>query len=236
MAFHADVLYSTINGCYYVRLIDNIMDGHEPDNATLLPAAAFFRTQFQLTYQRHFERDHVFWDVFSREWLRSSEAIMREAGLSRIGLRAFRRIAAQKFCGIRIPIAAVCLRNRRPDAIRPWWQFCDALARLTQMMDDVFDWHTDLSHNHRSTYFLCEAARRKCHNESVTGWILREGFHWGVAAVRDRLAEAKPLCRALRSPELERYLRRREALLLTKQKALRPGLESLAALASLFPA
>src|SRR5689334_12593797 len=74
-AFHADLLYSTINGYYYIRLIDNLMDGHPPGDATLLPAAAFFHTQFQLGYQRHFEHGHPFWQIFAREWFRSADMI-----------------------------------------------------------------------------------------------------------------------------------------------------------------
>lgn len=232
---HGDVVYSTINACYYVRLIDNIMDGHRPGDATLLPAAAFFHMQFQLTYQRHFRGDHPFWEVFSREWVLSSEAIAREATISSMSQTTFRRLAAEKFRAIKIPIAAVCLCMRRPDLLHPWWAFCDALSRFAQMADDVFDWRTDLSRD-SATYFLSEGYRRKGPSESVTAWIIREGFHWGVAGARRRLASVKARSRALRSPEVERYVSRRETLLLVEQERLRQGLAHLAGLAPLLPA
>lgn len=234
-AFHADLVYSSINGYYYVRLIDSVMDGHGPGDATLLPATAFFHLQFQGAYQRHFEPDHPFWKVFVSESLHASETIVREAALTHVGLREFVQIAAQKTCGMRIPIAAVCFHGRKPKLIRPWWAMCDALGRFAQMLDDVFDWHTDLAANRLTTYFLSEAALRKRRGESITAWIVREGFQWGVAEIHDLLTDVKAHGRTLRSPELVSYLTRQEALLRAEEQGVRAGLASLATLAPLLP-
>lgn len=234
--FQADLVYSTINGYYCIRLIDNVMDRHPPGDAALLPAAGFFHLHFQRPYQRYFPFHHPFGTLFAAESSRFSDTIAREARLRRVGRRAFLTIAAHKVSPMRIPIAAVCFRNGRRDLIRPWWALCDTLGRFAQMMDDVFDWHVDLADRGATTYFLCEAAGRKRWNESIEAWILRDGFHWGVAAVRRRLAEVRARSRALGSSELERYLARREGELLAEQEALREGLRDLAALEPLMGA
>src|SRR5690242_8264139 len=52
--FHADLDYSSINGYYLIRLIDNVMDGDGTVETRLLPAAAFFHSRFQGVYLDYF--------------------------------------------------------------------------------------------------------------------------------------------------------------------------------------
>jgi len=69
----ATLVYSTVNGYYYIRLIDNIMDAHAAVEKQLLPALNFFHTQFQSAYQLFFSAGHPFWPVFRQIWFLSAE-------------------------------------------------------------------------------------------------------------------------------------------------------------------
>jgi hypothetical protein len=230
-AFQADLVYSTVNGYYYIRLLDNVMDGHASVERTRLPAAQFFHTQFQFAYQRYFEAGHPFWEHFARVWFHSAEVTARDADLRDVSLADFRRWAGQKVCAAKIPLAAVCYYYHRPDLLEPWSRFVDAFGAWHQMFNDVFDWNQDLGRGAR-TYFLCEAERRRRADESTAAWVVREGFGWGVAALYTWLAEAKELAMPLHSPALMAYLDQREAMLREQAKGVSSGLRQLAALAT----
>jgi len=79
--FLADVIYSTVNGYYYIRLLDNLMDGHGTNELEILPATAFFHTEFQATYQKYFEAAHPFWEMFRSAWFSASDAVTHEFNL-----------------------------------------------------------------------------------------------------------------------------------------------------------
>jgi hypothetical protein len=240
VAFQADLVFSTVNGYYYIRLLDNVMDGHPVTSGagvgvelTLLPAAAFFHTQFQAAYQRHFGPAHPFWDDFSRLWFRSADVTAQDASLSEVSLEAFRRYAGQKVCAVKIPLAAVCHRYDRVDRLEAWSRFVDALGAWHQLCNDVFDCSKDLRHG-TGTYFLSQAERRKAAGESAAGWVVREGFDWGIATLHAWLAEARGLARPLGSPQLLAYLDGREAMLRRQQAEVGEGLRRLADLAAVM--
>src|SRR6266516_2742137 len=46
-AFQGDVFYSTLNGYYFVRMIDDLMDREPHPGSEVLPALIFFHTEFQ---------------------------------------------------------------------------------------------------------------------------------------------------------------------------------------------
>ena len=141
----ATLVYSTINGYYYIRLIDNIMDTHATVEKQLLPALSFFHTQFQSAYQLFFSAAHPFWPVFRQIWFFSAETAMLDAELESIDLETFRQISAQKICAAKIPIAAVCYYYDRQDLLAPWARFVDLFGCWHQMFNDVFDWYKDTS-------------------------------------------------------------------------------------------
>ena len=226
LRFHSDLVYSTVNGYYYVRLVDNVMDGHAADERELLPAAAFFHSRFQGVYQVYFAPDHAFWKFFTSAWLRSNESVIREVHFDRMDRETFGAVAAKKVCAAQIPLAAVCYRSERPDRLCPWVEFCDLLAHVMQMMDDVFDWHGDASRN-ITTYFLSQASERKRPEESVAAWVIREGFDWGLATVDGWLSELVGRSRDLGSSELRRYLVKRRTLLREDRRALLEGRRAL---------
>lgn len=230
-AFLGDVAYSTINGYYFIRLLDNVMDEGAALERALLPAGAFFHTQFQSAYQRYFPAAHPFWAFFNEAWFHSAEVTARDAAAGEIDLEAFRRWAGQKVSAARIPLAAVCHHAGRADALAGWARFVDEFGAWHQLFNDVFDWNKDLQHGAR-TYFLSEAARRKHADESPAVWVVREGFDWGVRTLQSGLADARASAAALNSPELSAYLDRREVLLRQRAQEAADGLEKLAQLAA----
>ena len=230
-AFQADLVYSTLNGYLFIRLIDNVMDGHATVEPRLLPALGFFHTQFQAPYQRHFQAEHPFWAFFASTWFASAEATVRDAGLAELDRELFVQVAAQKTCAAKIPLAAVCYRFARPHLLAPWSQFVDRFGCWHQMLNDLFDWRRDLEHR-TQTYFLSEADRRKGPGESVAGWVIREGFEWGIELLQTWMAELKALAHTLDSSALTAYLATREAMLLERKELVSAGLPSLLNLAA----
>src|SRR2546428_5310017 len=138
--WNADLVYSSLNGYYFIRLIDNVMDGDVPGEARLLPGAAFFHSQFQRVYQRHFPAEHPFWNWFDTLWTQSAEATLRDGMLKDVTERDFLEVAARKFCGAKIPVVAVGYHCERPDMIEPWVAFGGRLGGLYQVADEFFGW------------------------------------------------------------------------------------------------
>lgn len=205
-AFMADVVYSTMCGYYYIRLLDNLIDAHATSELDILPAAAFFHTRFQSAYLPHFPAGHPFWAVFEREWFRCAEAVILDHRLDTVDRLQFRSISARKLRAALIPIAAVSFRHDRQELIERWTPYCDLLACCVQMTDDVFDWQMDLGRVGAATYFLSEGGRRKRPDESVSAWVMREGFAWGTASVRESLRELRDCADSLECPEASAYV------------------------------
>ncbi len=51
-AFQSEIAYSSVCGYYFVRLLDDLMDGDNPPPAPVLPAMIVLHTEFQQTYGR----------------------------------------------------------------------------------------------------------------------------------------------------------------------------------------
>ena len=231
--FQTELIYSTINGYYYIRLLDNLMDGHSMGELQLLPAAGFFHTQFQQAYARYFAAAHPFWEFFTTTWFHAAEVTWQDAILRNIDLAHFQQIAAQKVSAGKIPLAAVCHYCQRLDQLPPWLKFFDRLGAWFQFSNDLFDWNKDLKY-HTATYFLSEAQRRKHETESIAQWVLREGFDWGVALLYDWLREVRAAAAELNSPPLLAFLDRREARLVQQQAEVTAGLVEMRRLAAIL--
>jgi len=52
ISFQSDLVYSTIDGYYFIRLIDNLIDREATVELELLPVLAFFHIQLQRSYHR----------------------------------------------------------------------------------------------------------------------------------------------------------------------------------------
>lgn len=209
--FVSDVVYSTASMYYYIRLLDNVMDGHATVEAQILPALAFFHTEFQSPYQRYFPSDHPFWRVFRSAWLAGNEAVAHELELSSFGPDDFEIVSVTKLSAARIPVAAVAFRANAEQQLAAWDSFTVALSRWSQMEDDLFDWHHDLRHG-KSSYFLSEA-KRNSGAESVEAWIVHHGFEQGMEKLMHELSALRQLAETLHSTDIVSYLDCRKAML-----------------------
>lgn len=226
-SLQADLVASTINGYYHIRLIDNLMDGNATVELNLLPALNFFHTQFQTPYQRHFEPGHPFWNFFETTWFHAADVTIQDARLTQIDEAQFQQVAAQKICAAKIPLAGVGYKYRRAEALEPWLQLVDLLGCWHQMHNDLFDWHRDLTRQTR-TYFLEQARRHKNASEPVAGWVAREGFAWGISRLNGWMSALERLARQLASDDLLAYLRARQIMLQQQSADAAAGLKSLA--------
>lgn len=227
---HGEITYSSINGYYFIRMIDNVMDGETTTEKSLLPVLAFFHTEFQMAYQKYFPAAHPFWDVYRSVWFGTHQAAIVDAQMTNIDLNAFENMAAQKVSAARIPVAAVCHHYGRTDTMESWFELAHRLGKWSQMFNDVFDWHKD-SINHNQTYFLSEAGRLKTTDESVVQWVMREGFDRGCDTLRTLMQESQDLAATLNCPELVAYLDDRASVFEKRVRNSHEGLQALGKLA-----
>lgn len=230
--FQMDLAYSSMNAYYYVRLVDNFMDGDADMDKQLLPLAGVFHTQFQKVYQRYFLSDHPFWEFFYRIWFHQAEATMQDNTIEDITETAFTKTVAQKISGIKIPIGAVCYRYERLDVLPLWSRWVDLFGCWHMFWQDMFDWPKDLKHHNR-TYFLAEAQRRKQPHESAAGWIMREGIDWGIGLLNAWMTELQAVANTLDFLPLQTYLEIRASALAAQRTKMDEGLKLMAKLATL---
>jgi hypothetical protein len=202
--FQADLMYSTISGYYFTRMLDDIMDGHQIDRA-VLPALYPFHAQFLGTYFRYFPATDPFWKEFERILRTTVEAVAVEATLKDIGAAQFVGVSARKPAAAVIPLAAVCRHYCRSDLLPPWEEFFSLFGKWHQMSDDLADWSSDYESGNR-TWLLSEAERRCADHESVPVWMGREGFRWVKVVMESWINDAVIAAATLNSPELVRYL------------------------------
>jgi hypothetical protein len=224
LPLQTQLVYSTINGYYYIRMVDNVMDGQATTEVQLLPALNFFHTRFQNSYLKMFPANHPFWRFFEATWFQSADVAMADATLNFIDPDTFDKISARKICAAKIPVAAVCYTYDRPDWITLWSKFIDDLGGWHQLLNDIFDWRKDAEQG-RVTYFLSQYQERKEDHEALVTWISREGFNWGIEALRTRMVVLRQDAVRLECPPLVNYLDRRQALVEQRVASLRPGLK-----------
>lgn len=213
--FQADLIYSSISGYYFIRMIDNVMDGHGEAERKQMPMLGVFHAQFHAVYQRYFDCKHPFWTHFHQISVQSAESALRDAALSDIDSKLFATIAGRKVIGGKIPLAAVAYRHQRPDLFQEWQPLYDLLGRWHQMYNDLFGWIKDLQ-NETPTYFLCEGRRRKSSTQSIAAWVVHEGFDWGMSYLESELEELLARAEQLHSRELVDYLQTRRQLMATQ--------------------
>lgn len=231
-ALQFDIAYSSINGYYFIRMIDNVMDDDSPVEKKLLPALAFFHTEFQTSYQKYFPPAHPFWELYRKVWFGTAQAAIGDARLEAIDLNAFERLSAQKVSAAMIPVAAICYYHNRTDVMAPWFEFVHRIGKWHQMFNDVFDWYKD-SQNNSQTYFLSEASRLKRPSETAFEYIIREGFAHGCDEMRAWMRDCQEVAATLNCPELAAYLDERSALFEARAKTSLEGLQTLGKLAAL---
>jgi hypothetical protein len=226
-AFQSDLIFSTISMYYYIRQIDNVMDGDATVEQALLPTLGFFHTRFQGAYQRHFPHGHAFWRLFDKVWCHSADVTIRDRLQEHFDLAEFMDVAAKKTSAAQIPVAAVCYRYQRDEQIAPWAQVIDVLGCWHQMWNDLFDWHKDATRQVQ-TYVLSEAERRRRPDEPLIAWIDREGLDWGMAMLERWMAELHAHAAALQAFHLEAYLGQREQMVREQYATASDGLRNVA--------
>jgi hypothetical protein len=233
--FQHSLIHSSINGYYYVRLTDDVMDGDRDHKLELsiLPATGFFCSQFQIFYQAYFPSQHVFWQKFHELWIAFCESAAHDASLTTVSGSDFERVSSRKYSAAGIPVAAACYHYDRVDLLTPWLEFTQSLARWSQMLDDMLDWYWD-RRDQRATYFLSEGKKRKCEGESLDEWIAREGFAWGFGMLDQWMGDLREKAGALGSSGLRAYLGRREAWLQQQKLAMQNGFAAISQLATIL--
>jgi hypothetical protein len=228
-SFQLDLIHSSMNMYYHIRLIDNLMDRDVPTDLALLPTLGFFHTEFERPYHRYFDHEHAFWAYFTSTWFHFAEVTMLDRSMSEFNARQFETIAAQKMCFAKIPLAAVCYKYSRTDALPAWSRFLERYGCWSQMLNDTFDWFKD-SQNGTGTFFLSEARRRKYPGESVTEWVIREGFEWATETLQAWMSELRTLANGLENPAIMRHLDGRAAAFAERRDISLEGLRNLAKL------
>jgi len=232
-AFQREVVYSTVCGYYFVRLIDDEMDAAPPPPPELLPALIVLHAEFQHAYQRYFPHEHPFWEALLSASYEAAETASIDARVRQIDRTEFLRVSSRKIAGAKVPIAAVCHHYREPGLIEPWTMLVQALGRWHQMRNDIFDWRRDLERG-TATYFLSEASRRGVPAGSVTEWVIAEGLGWARGELDVWMEDLLAAARSLDSVPLSTYLGQRRRTLENDWRALNATFASLRRLASLL--
>lgn len=225
-----EIAYSSINGYYFIRMIDNVMDGDASVERQLLPALAFFHTEFQSVYQRLFEPAHPFWATFREAWLGSADAAVHDARLQHIPLDLFERASARKVRAALIPVAAVCHRRGSGDRIAAWSELVFRLGKWHQMQNDLFDWFKDSTHGNK-TYFLSQAELLRGPGQTTADWVAQGGFAQACDTLRQWMHDARMAATALDSEPLLADLEARSANFERRARDAQAGLAALSRLA-----
>jgi hypothetical protein len=224
--FEQDLVHSSVNGYWFIRLLDDAMDDPDAVDPALLPALALFHAEFEGPYRRWFGPGHRFWDDFDSAWAAAADAASADAARRDLDREEFEAVAARKMAAAAIPLSAVFHHHGALELQPAWRDLCDRLARFEQLFDDVIDWNRD----HRrggSTWFLTEARRRALPGESMTGWVAREGLEWGMTTLREWIEGIRRAAGALGSEALDRHLERRESAVAERADVLVRGLQAI---------
>lgn len=231
--FQRDIVYSTVNGYFLVRMVDDLMDRDKPPPSEVLPALQFFHTEFAHTYARYFPFGHPFWGAFTDSWFSAAEAASRDAGFETIDRARFLQVSAKKVVGAKVPLAAVCHRYGRTDLLEPWCGFVDLFGAWHQMLNDMVGWNRDLDAG-RTTYFLSTAAARRRSTDPIAGWVVAEGLAWGRSELEAWMEQLMISARGLDCPPLVAYLDERRSAIGLEWQRLSPDLVALDRLATLL--
>jgi hypothetical protein len=231
--FQRDLVYSTVNGYYAVRLIDDLMDGDKPPPREVIPALQFFHTEFERTYARYFPFGHPFWEAFIDGWLTAADAASRDAGFETIDEERFVQVSAKKTIGARVPLAAVCHRYGRTELLEPWFRFVELFGAWHQMLNDMVGWNRDLDAG-RTTYFLSQARASTRSTDSIAEWVVADGLSWGRSQLHASMDKLAVAARGLQCPPIVAYLEERHSAIELEWQHLIPDLAALSRLASVM--
>jgi hypothetical protein len=228
--FQAELVYASMSGYYFTRIIDDLMDRDRPPDSPVLPALIYFHTEFEQSYQGLFVAGDPFWEDFRRYSYQAADSASLDAALSSVTEKDFDNTSSRKVAGAKIALAAVCHHYGRVDVLPAWAEMVDGLGRWHQMLNDMVGWIGDLEHDQR-TYFLSHA-RNNANTlaMSVPEWILRYGIDWGADRLEASMAAVTSTASRLESPPLVSYLDQRQRQSGEQWTRLKVSLASLAGL------
>lgn len=221
--FQLNLISSNVCMYYYIRLVDNVMDGHATIEPELLPATGYFVNQFHSVYHDYFVTTYPFWKDFNRTWSDFCDVTAADGQLQEVDKATFDVLIGRKVSAAKISVMAVCYQVNQPELIPLWEEWIDEFGRWHLFREDLFDWRQDLQLG-TATYFLSEAKRRKRDGESEAGWMEREGLDWGLEQLEVRMRRLREM--DFVSPEVSEYLDFREREVLGRVRTLRPALRS----------
>ena len=221
-SFQEDLMISNASLYYYIRLVDNVMDGHATIEPKLLPAAGYFVDKFHSIYHSYFETDHPFWDFFSRTWGTFCDVTAADAQLSDVDEQTFNTLISRKVSAAKISVAAVCHLYDHAELIPQWDEWIDMFGCWHLFREDLFDWQQDLQLG-AVTYLLSEARRKKRDKEVEASWMAREGLDWAMDQLKVRMERMYQM--TFVSPEVTAYLQSREKEVIERRERLRPAFE-----------
>ena len=180
--WQVELITSSLGGYYYIKLIDDLVDGDVSLDPQLAPAAPWFFWHFQRPYQKHFPLHHPFWHSdFPIGSFGSCDEIRWEQRGGPRTRAEFREVAVQKCSLIRLPLILVADRYSGRQRLPPWLELAEVLACLCQMLDDVTDWRSDLAWGR--SYFLTYGRAAAGGEENLPTWILTDGLRWALSEI-----------------------------------------------------
>jgi hypothetical protein len=207
--FQRELVYSSMCGYYFTRMVDDVMDNDRPPDSAVLPALIFFHTEFARPYQLLFAGTDSFWEDFRRFSYEAAETASADARLASVTGQDFRDTSSRKVAGMKVPLAAVAHHRGHIDALVAWTEMVDRLGRWHQMRNDIAGWIGDFAGG-RASYFLSRArSQAETLRISVPEWVLRYGIDWGAEQLDLSMADVLVAASALDSAPLVTYLDRR---------------------------
>jgi hypothetical protein len=223
------IVYASVNLYYFVRMIDNVMDGDQTVEVQLLPALGHFHHEAERALAQLFRATHPFWDAYGRHWRTGAATAIRDAAGESTDERTYREAGGRKVEAAKIGLAAVAHLAGRLEVLPVRERVHELFGYWHQMKNDLVDWVRDRGKGHR-TWLLAEGERRKCAKEPLEAWMAREGFTWSVAVMERWMNDLRAIVPSLSSPAIERYLEQRAASLDAWATSIQPGVRSLARL------
>jgi hypothetical protein len=232
--FQTDLLYSSFNGYYSIRLCDNIADNDcPPELRKFAPCILYFDSEAIRPYRKHFPTNHEFWALFDQFLAQQAEASTADSLLEDVDAETFASLSSKKFTGTKIPVSAVRYRYQCSEgALQQWLRFVDCLGNFAQFCNDFFDWRHDSMHG--ITTYISSESRRRAPVESVAEWFLREGFDWGVEELKLRFNNVKVIAEELGHEAVLDWLIARGGTLEADIDKVRSGVELLRSMESVM--
>jgi hypothetical protein len=192
-SFLSDVRWGQYCLFLFVRIHDDVFDGHHADPA-LIYVADLLLVESEEAFARHFSTG-PFWPFYRRSLATTLAAILERDGFERRprGLGADDRgVHARVSSLFKVGAAAVCFKTRRPGDLQSTARYLDHLAIAGQMLDDLRDLQADLDRGRVN---------------SVAGALARgrRGLDDVVADMRRHLRSAIAAIAPLRMPAAERH-------------------------------